>query len=177
MPSRNVGWSSTARVRIKLGSVLMILFRSLTEKPETGPGGGCLIGDRSWNAQLYLRAGSEFTQDRQFRSDLFGALVPTAPASRLQRTLRRNRPGRLGTLLRRRSGSMLHTTRSNLRELAAHIRTSETAGGAEVPVSLALLKVGLAAIRWSILRPPSHANIRQSPFLSSAHLFVAPHRP
>jgi hypothetical protein len=53
----------------------MILFRSLTEKPETGPGGGCLIGDRSWNAQLYLRAGSEFTPDRQFRSDLFGALV------------------------------------------------------------------------------------------------------
>ena len=51
----------------------MILFRSLTEKPETGPGGGCLIGDRSWNAQLYLRAGSEFTPDRQFRSDLFGA--------------------------------------------------------------------------------------------------------
>ena len=53
----------------------MILFRSLTEKPETGPGGGCLIGDRSWNAQLYLRAGSEFTPDRQLRSDLFGALA------------------------------------------------------------------------------------------------------
>src|SRR5580693_7604427 len=44
-------------------------------KAETGPGGGCLIGDRSWNAQLYLRAGSQFTPDRQFRSDLFGALV------------------------------------------------------------------------------------------------------
>ena len=53
----------------------MILFRSLTEKPETGPCGGCLIGDRSWNAQLYLRAGSEFTPDRQFHSDLFGALA------------------------------------------------------------------------------------------------------
>src|ERR1700685_644664 len=102
---------------------------------------------------------------------------PTAPASRLQRTLRRNRPGRLGTLLRRRSGSTLHTTRSNLRELAAHIRTSETAGGAEVPVSLAPSKVGFAAIRSLILRPSSHANIRQSPFLSSAHLFAAPHRP
>jgi hypothetical protein len=62
-------------MRIKLGPVLMILFRSLTEKPETGPGGGCLIGDRSWNAQLYLRAGSEFTPDRQFRSDLFGAIA------------------------------------------------------------------------------------------------------
>src|ERR1700683_4959692 len=74
MPSRNIGWSSTARMRIKLGSVLMILFRSLTEKPETGPR-GCLIGDRSWNVQLYLRAGSEFTPDRQLRSDLFGALA------------------------------------------------------------------------------------------------------
>src|SRR3984885_5398436 len=80
MPSRSIGWSSTARMRIKLGPVLMILFRSLTEKPETGPGGGCLIGDRSWNAQLYLRAGSEFTPDRQFRSDLFGALVDSWPA-------------------------------------------------------------------------------------------------
>src|ERR1700690_208111 len=75
MPSRNIGWSSTARVRIKLGSVLMILFSSLTEKPETGPGGGCLIDDRFWNAQLYLRSGSEFTPDRQLRSDLFGALA------------------------------------------------------------------------------------------------------
>src|SRR5271155_2165150 len=74
MPSRNIGWSSTARIRIKLGSVLMILFRSLTEKPETGPG-DYLICDRSWNVQLYLRAGSEFTPDRQLRSDLFGALV------------------------------------------------------------------------------------------------------
>ena len=81
-----------ASVRIKLGSVLMILFRSLPEDPETGPG-DYLICDRSWNVQLYLRAGSEFTQDRQFRSDLFGALVPTAPASRLQRTLRRKRQG------------------------------------------------------------------------------------
>ena len=53
----------------------MILFRSLTEKPETGPGGGCLIGDRSSNAQLYLRAGSWFTPDCQLRSDLFGALA------------------------------------------------------------------------------------------------------
>src|SRR5580700_11259586 len=75
MPSRNIGWSSTARIRIRLGLVLMILFRSLTEKPETGPGGGCLIGDGSWNAQLYLCAGSEFTPDRQLRSDLFGALA------------------------------------------------------------------------------------------------------
>src|SRR5580658_4188282 len=75
MPSRNIGWSSTARIRIKLGSVLMILFRSLTEKAETGPGGGCLIGDRSWDAQLYLRTGSELTPDRQFRTDLLGALV------------------------------------------------------------------------------------------------------
>src|SRR4029077_11623031 len=102
---------------------------------------------------------------------------PTAPASRLQRTLRRNRPGRLGTLLRRRSGSMLHTTRSNLRELAAHIRTSETAGGAEVPVSAPPLKAGLAAIRWLILRPLSGANIPESPLLSSVHLCGAPHRP
>src|SRR5580698_10422649 len=75
MPSRSIGWSSTARIRIELGSVLMILFRCITERPETGPGAGCLIGDRSWNVQLYLRAGSEFTPDRQFRSDLFGALV------------------------------------------------------------------------------------------------------
>src|SRR5580698_4706938 len=74
MPSRNIGWSSTARIRIKLGSVLMILLRSLTEKPETGPG-DYLICDRSWNVQLYLRAGSEFTPDRQVRSDLFGALA------------------------------------------------------------------------------------------------------
>src|SRR5271169_784545 len=69
-----------APVRIKLGSVLMILFRSLTEKPETGPGGGCLIGDRSWNAQLYLRAGSEFTPDRQLRSDLLArSRIPGKP--------------------------------------------------------------------------------------------------
>src|SRR5580704_13978802 len=74
MPSRNIGWSSTARIRIKLGSVLMILFRSLTEDPETGPG-DYFICDRSGNVQLYLRAGSEFTPDRQFRSDLFGALA------------------------------------------------------------------------------------------------------
>ena len=58
----------------QLRSVLVILFRSLAEKPETGPG-DYLICDRSWNVQLYLRAGSEFTPDRQFRSDLFGALV------------------------------------------------------------------------------------------------------
>src|SRR5580698_4971599 len=74
MPSRNIGWSSTARIRIKLGSVLMILFRSLTEDPETGPG-DYLICDRYWNVQLYLRTGSEFTPDRQLRSDLFGALA------------------------------------------------------------------------------------------------------
>src|ERR1700693_16587 len=72
MPSRNIGWSSTARMRIKLGSVLMILFCSLTEDPETGPG-DYLICDRSGNVQLYLRAGSEFTPDRQFRPDRFGA--------------------------------------------------------------------------------------------------------
>src|SRR4029077_10590852 len=74
MPSRSIGWSSTARMRIKLGSVLMILFRSLTEDPETGPG-DYLICDRSGNVQLYLRASSEVTPDRQFRSDLFGALA------------------------------------------------------------------------------------------------------
>src|ERR1700723_3583021 len=82
MPSRSIGWSSTARMRIKLGSVLMILFRSLTEDPETGPG-DYLICDRSWNVQLYLRAGSEFTPDRQLRSDPFGALADSwqAPVS------------------------------------------------------------------------------------------------
>src|SRR5580698_3542033 len=74
MPSRNIGWSSTARIRIKLGSVLMILFRSLTEDPETGPRDS-LIRDRSWNAQLDFRAGSKFAPDRQLRSDLFGTLA------------------------------------------------------------------------------------------------------
>src|ERR1700690_3839050 len=92
MPSRNIGWSSTARIRIKLRSVLMILFRSLTEDLETGPG-DYLICDRSWNVQLYLRAGSEFTPDRQFRSDLFGARGFLASPS--ARNVRRVQP-RLG---------------------------------------------------------------------------------
>ena len=102
---------------------------------------------------------------------------PAGPALRLERTLRRNRLGRLGTLLYPRSASTLQTTRNNPRGPAAHIRTSETAGGAEVPIAGAPLKAGRAAIRWSILRPPSRANIRQSPLLSSVHLCGAPHRP
>ena len=44
------------------------------------PGGECLIGDRPWNAQLYLRAGSEFTPDRQLRSDVFGAFANSRQA-------------------------------------------------------------------------------------------------
>src|ERR1700733_6104657 len=74
MPSRSIGWSSTARMRIKLGPVLMILFRSLIEKPKTGPGGEHLVSDRPWNAQLDFRAGPKFVPDRQLRSKLFGPL-------------------------------------------------------------------------------------------------------
>src|ERR1700743_2730172 len=72
MPSRSIGWSSTARIRIKLGPVLMILFHflPLTENPETRLGREYLISDRPWNAQLYLSASSEFTPDLQLRSDL-----------------------------------------------------------------------------------------------------------
>src|SRR5271169_6432639 len=80
MPSSNIGWSSTARIRIKLGPVLMIVFRSLPEKPETGAGGECLVSDGPRNAQIYLRAGSEFTPDVQLRSDVLGSLAHSRQA-------------------------------------------------------------------------------------------------
>src|ERR1700757_2563527 len=84
MPSRSIGWSSTARMRIKLGPVLIVLFRSLAEKPETGPDREYLISDGPRNAQLYLGAGSELTPDRQLRSDLLGSFADSwqAPVSR-----------------------------------------------------------------------------------------------
>jgi hypothetical protein len=53
----------------------MILFRSLAENPETGLGREYLISDRTWNAQLYLRPGSEFTPDLQLRPNVFGSLA------------------------------------------------------------------------------------------------------
>jgi hypothetical protein len=97
-------------------------------------------------------------------------------ASRVVRTLLKNSLGRFGTLLYRRAGSTQHSAMNNPPEPVAHIRTLETKGGAEVPVAVAQLKVGLAALRWSILRPVSHANIRPSPLLSSGPLRGARHR-
>jgi hypothetical protein len=64
----------------------------------------------------------------QIQEQRFIVAWPTAPASRLQPRLRRNSLAQLGTLPYQRSGSTLHTTRNNLRGLAAHIRTSEIAG-------------------------------------------------
>src|ERR1700742_4362941 len=85
MPSRSIGWSSTARILIKLGPVLMILFHfSLTENPETRPGREYLISDRPWNAQLHLRPRPEFTPNLQLRSDLSGSFADSwqAPVPR-----------------------------------------------------------------------------------------------
>src|SRR5690242_11840551 len=80
MPSRSIGWSSTARTRIKLGSVLMPLFRSLAEKLESGACRGSLVSDGAWNIQLYFRASSEFAPDLQLRSYLRGSLADSRQA-------------------------------------------------------------------------------------------------
>src|SRR5208337_3677112 len=74
------GWSSTVRIRITLGPVLMISFRSLSEKPEAAAGSGCLVSNGPRNTQLYLGPGSEFTPDLQRRSDLFGSLAHSRQA-------------------------------------------------------------------------------------------------
>src|SRR5208283_4013485 len=74
MPSRSIGWSSTVRIRITLGAVLMISFRSPSEKPEAATRRGRLVSHRPRNTQLYLGPSSEFTPDLQLRSDLLGSL-------------------------------------------------------------------------------------------------------
>src|ERR1700728_826648 len=80
MPSRSIGWSSTARIRIKLGLLFIILFLSLRENPEAAFGREYLIGDRSWNTQLYLRPSSWFAPNLQLRSDLLGSFADSRQA-------------------------------------------------------------------------------------------------
>src|ERR1700678_409051 len=80
MPSRSIGWSSTVRIRIKLGPVFIILFHSLRENPEAAFGREYLVGNRSWNTQLYLRPSSQFAPNLQLRSDLLGPFTDSRQA-------------------------------------------------------------------------------------------------
>src|ERR1700729_195831 len=80
MPPRSIGWSSTARIRMKSGPVFMILFHSPGKNPETTLGREFLIGNRSWDAQLYLRPNAWLTPDLQLRSDLPGSFADTQQA-------------------------------------------------------------------------------------------------
>src|SRR5438477_6075438 len=50
---------------------------------------GCPVGNRTWNAQLHLRARSDFAPHLKFGADLLGALAhagqtPVSVASRVQ---------------------------------------------------------------------------------------------
>jgi hypothetical protein len=58
----------------------MILFHSLRKNPETTLGREYLIGNRSRDAQFYLRPNSYFTPDLQLRSDLLGSFADTQQA-------------------------------------------------------------------------------------------------
>src|SRR5216684_1755216 len=89
IPLRNRGWSSTARIRIELGPVVMGSVSS-TSSPEhpTARNRQFSVCDGGRNGHFSLRAGVEFTPDRQLASLKFGAFVHTrqtivsgAPAS------------------------------------------------------------------------------------------------
>src|SRR6266700_6142606 len=95
IPLRNRGWSSTARIRIELGPVVMSSVSS-TSAPEhpTARCGRFGVRDGGGNGQLGLHTGVEFTPDRELTSHKFGAFVHTrqtvvsgAPASIQERRI------------------------------------------------------------------------------------------
>src|SRR5260370_29506820 len=80
MPSRNNGWSSTARIGIRLGLLLMILARALAVKPKPCASGKGFIGNGPWNAKIHLSACTGFTPHFQLPSDVLGAFTHSRQA-------------------------------------------------------------------------------------------------
>src|SRR5262245_52393921 len=72
IPLRRSGWSSTVRIRIRLGSMLMI-FQSF-EEPESGAPRPPSVGYRRGDAELNLRSHSRFRPHIQLRADLLCSL-------------------------------------------------------------------------------------------------------
>src|SRR5580704_1505319 len=72
-PLRRRGWSSTARMRIILGT-LLISTRPL-EQSESMPIAPLLVSHRSWNGQFHLSPRTQLAPETQVRTD---ALCPLA---------------------------------------------------------------------------------------------------
>src|ERR1700761_3808346 len=91
IPLRRRGWSSTVRIRIRLG--VLIVISSPMETSEAGARQGRLIGCLSRNSHLNFGSGSHLTPDIQFCTYLLCSLssawkTPVSRASAFLQDLR-----------------------------------------------------------------------------------------
>src|SRR5271157_1685519 len=75
IPSRNRGWSSTARIRIEFGSGLTLSSSSSSQKCEPAGRTRFCVGQGRGNHDLGLGAGIDSAPDNQSAANKFGAFV------------------------------------------------------------------------------------------------------